>query len=178
MATQECGALNSRRRSGRISRILFARARLAPRATGRSFIWTGRCRPARAPYPQPVLRFPRVGNSQAWTGRPRLLLGLAGGGVYPAATVTRRAVRSYRTISPLPPEGGGIFSVALSLGSRRVGVTNHRALPSSDFPHADQPMPASTHQPARDRHRPLRRRLRSYQIAIPLTNQRMAAECE
>jgi hypothetical protein len=74
MATQECGALNSRRRSGRISRILFARARLAPRATGRSFIWTGRCRPARAPYPQPVLRFPRVGNSQAWTGRPPLLI--------------------------------------------------------------------------------------------------------
>ena len=29
---------------------------------------------------------------------------------------------------------GGIVSVALSLGSRRVGVTNHRALSSSDFP--------------------------------------------
>jgi len=66
------------------------------------------------------------------------LLGLAGGGVYPATTVTGHAVRSYRTISPLParlsPSVGGIFSVALSLGSRRVGVTNHRALPSSDFP--------------------------------------------
>ncbi len=32
---------------------------------------------------------------------------------------------------------GGVFSVALSLGSRRVGVTNHRALPSPDFPPAD-----------------------------------------
>ncbi len=66
------------------------------------------------------------------------LLGLAGGGVCPATTVTGHAVRSYRTISPLParlaPNVGGIFSVALSLGSRRVGVTNHRALPSSDFP--------------------------------------------
>ncbi len=66
------------------------------------------------------------------------LLGLAGGGVCPATTVTGHAVRSYRTISPLParprPNIGGIFSVALSLGSRRVGVTNHRTLPSSDFP--------------------------------------------
>ncbi len=66
------------------------------------------------------------------------LLGLAGGGVCPATTVTGRAVRSYRTISPLPartsPDVGGVFSVALSLGSRRVGVTNHRALSSSDFP--------------------------------------------
>jgi len=31
------------------------------------------------------------------------LLGLAGGGVYPASVVTGAAVRSYRTISPLPP---------------------------------------------------------------------------
>ncbi len=29
-----------------------------------------------------------------------------------------------------------MFSVALSRGLRRVGVTNHRALPSSDFPPA------------------------------------------
>ncbi len=68
----------------------------------------------------------------------RCLFGLAGGGVYQAATVTDRAVRSYRTISPLPADAsvrlGGVFSVALSLGLRRVGVTNHRALPSPDFP--------------------------------------------
>ena len=31
------------------------------------------------------------------------LFGLAGGGVYPAGAVTDTAVRSYRTISPLPP---------------------------------------------------------------------------
>ena len=34
----------------------------------------------------------------------RCLFGLAGGGVCPAAAVTGRAVRSYRTISPLPVE--------------------------------------------------------------------------
>src|SRR5881394_872675 len=32
-----------------------------------------------------------------------LLLGLAPGGVFPAAAVTGGAVRSYRTVSPLPP---------------------------------------------------------------------------
>ena len=35
----------------------------------------------------------------------RCLRGLAGGGVYPATPVTRRAVRSYRTFSPLPVSG-------------------------------------------------------------------------
>jgi len=48
-------------------------------------------------------------------------------------------VRSYRTVSPLPPGSrnfpiGGLFSVALSLSSRTVGVTHHRVLRSPDFP--------------------------------------------
>ena len=63
---------------------------------------------------------------------PPLLLGLAPGGVFPAAAVAGGAVRSYRTISPLPPAGiagrhGGVLSVALSLGSPPPGVTRHRA---------------------------------------------------
>jgi hypothetical protein len=65
------------------------------------------------------------------------LLGLAGGGVYRADDVTIVAVRSYRTISPLPvPRGaiGRVFSVALSLGSPPVAVSHHRALSCSDFP--------------------------------------------
>jgi len=49
-------------------------------------------------------------------------------------SVTTRAVRSYRTISPLPSEEGGIFSVALSVGSRLPGVTWHPARRSPDFP--------------------------------------------
>ena len=50
--------------------------------------------------------------------------------------VATRAVRSYRTISPLPALAsfGGVFSVALSIGSRRPGVTWHPALRSPDFP--------------------------------------------
>jgi hypothetical protein len=62
------------------------------------------------------------------------LFGLAPSGVFPATTVTSRAVRSYRTISPLPHKKGGIFSVALSVGSHLPGVTWHFALWSPDFP--------------------------------------------
>ena len=68
------------------------------------------------------------------------LFGLAPEGVYRAAAVTGDAVRSYRTLSPLPVAGtssndiGGLLSVALSVGSRRPGVTWPLALWSPDFP--------------------------------------------
>ena len=44
------------------------------------------------------------------------------------------AVRSYRTISPLPHTRGGIFSVALAVSSHFPDVTWHFALRSPDFP--------------------------------------------
>ncbi len=97
---------------------------------------------AQAPYP----RLRRTGPVRApqWQAGARRLCGLAGGGVCPAAAVTSGAVRSYRTISPLPDPArkraiGGVFSVTLSLGSPRVAVSDHRALPSSDFPPARPP---------------------------------------
>jgi len=77
------------------------------------------------------------GNRADHTLQPKLpapLFGLAPGGVYPATDVATSAVRSYRTISPLPAETGGIFSVALSVGLRLPGVTWHLALWSPDFP--------------------------------------------
>ena len=40
---------------------------------------------------------------------------LAPRGVYRASSVTFGAVGSYPTFSPLPPEGGGLFSAALSV---------------------------------------------------------------
>jgi len=53
-------------------------------------------------------------------------------------SVTTCAVRSYRTISPLPADLatdiGGVLSVALSVGSRPPGITWHLALRSPDFP--------------------------------------------
>jgi hypothetical protein len=68
------------------------------------------------------------------------LFGLAPGGVCRAAGVAAGAVRSYRTVSPLPRQNtthrGGLFSVALSLGSHPPDVIRHGpapALPSPRF---------------------------------------------
>ena len=58
------------------------------------------------------------------------LFGIAPGGVYPATAVTGSAVRSYRTLSPLPLASedarGGLLSVALSLESPLPDVIRHR----------------------------------------------------
>ncbi len=60
-------------------------------------------------------------ESRTERAAPPLLFGLAPHGVYPAGRIAPSAVRSYRTISPLPPVraeariSGGIFSVALSV---------------------------------------------------------------
>jgi len=64
------------------------------------------------------------------------LFGLAPGGVCRAFDVTIEAVSPYLAFSPLPflKRNGGIFSVALSLGSPPLRVTEHHALWSSDFP--------------------------------------------
>jgi hypothetical protein len=72
-------------------------------------------------------------------GRSRRLFGLASGGVCRAGTVTDAAVSSYLTFSPLPVRRakraiGGIFSVALSVASRRPGITRHPARRSPEFP--------------------------------------------
>jgi FKBP-type peptidyl-prolyl cis-trans isomerase FkpA len=86
-------------------------------------------------------------GTQTERAAPRPLFGLAPGGVYHAAPVAGRAVRSYRTVSPLPVPSraiGGLFSVALSVALRRPGVTRHPALWSSDFPRAAQGRPRST----------------------------------
>src|SRR5262249_52586885 len=54
----------------------------------------------------------------------------APGGVCRAVAVAGNAVRSYRTVSPLPRQTrtrrGGLFSVALSLGSLPPDVIRHR----------------------------------------------------
>ncbi|ANY20918.1 hypothetical protein A6F68_02420 [Tsuneonella dongtanensis] len=57
--------------------------------------------------------------------RARPLFGLAPGGVCRASPVTRTPVRSYRTLSALPLERGGLLSVALSLRLPAAGVTRH-----------------------------------------------------
>jgi len=67
------------------------------------------------------------------------LFGLAPDGVYRAVRVATNAVSSYLAVSPLPDPDrnqfiGGLFSVALSIASRRPVVNRHPALRSPDFP--------------------------------------------
>ena len=65
------------------------------------------------------------------------LFGLAPDGVYRAKPVTWPAgeLLPHRfTLTSRQEPAGGLFSVALSLTSRLVGVTHHRILRSPDFP--------------------------------------------
>jgi len=64
------------------------------------------------------------------------LFGIAPSGVCLAGCVATPAVRSYRTVSPLPVPCGHrrSLSVALSIASRRPAVSRHFALWSPDFP--------------------------------------------
>src|SRR5690606_42156734 len=59
----------------------------------------GRLRSRALPFPALASSLP---GTLAGRAAPRPLFGLAPGGVYHAAPVTGRAVRSYRTLSPLP----------------------------------------------------------------------------
>jgi hypothetical protein len=70
--------------------------------------------------------------------KDRFPFGLAPGGVYLAAQVTLSAGgllhHRFTLTSRGRSRGGGLFSVALSRGSPRVGVTDHPALRSPDLP--------------------------------------------
>ena len=106
----------------RVSRILFPILR--PKAT---ISLVRRLLAGSSDLPAPSL------SSRA---RTRRIFGLAAGGVCLAIVVANDAVRSYRTISPLPDAQGlkslgvigGIFSVALSVALLRLDVIEHRAL--------------------------------------------------
>ncbi len=67
-------------------------------------------------------------------------------GLRPEVSGSSLRVKNSRTVNRqlLHPAGGGIFSVALSLGSPPVAVSDHPALWSSDFPPARRSGPAIT----------------------------------
>src|SRR5579864_5884726 len=106
-----------------VSRVLSHSGNESP-GRGWPFIWDVRYRTPRATDPSGGAKGPPGGAGIAGFRLP-LLLGLAPGGVFPAAPVAGGAVRSYRTISPLPPSSSRLasywarrcVSVALSLGS-------------------------------------------------------------
>src|SRR5438270_13355615 len=73
----------------------------------------------------------RAGRLSWLSPRPPTLFDLAPGGVYRAARVTPGAgglLPRRFTLTAVASGRGGLFSVALSRGSPRVGVANHPAL--------------------------------------------------
>ncbi len=108
---------------------------------------------------QPQAAYPGI------SGPPHLpLFGLAPGGVYLGSQVSRTRrppfpgqpvawllVGSYPAVAPLPrritPPKAVYISVALSLGSPPLGVTQHLALWSPDFP----PLPGNSKIPGEER---------------------------
>ena len=87
------------------------------------------------PLPTASCDLPANIERAARSHRPCGPLGLAPGGVYRAAMVTHGAgglLHHRFTLARITP--GGLFSVALSRGLPRVGVTHRLALWSPDFP--------------------------------------------
>ena len=92
----------------------------------------------RLPLPTAWCGLPADIERAARLHRPFGPLDLAPGGVYQATWVTPCAgglLHHRFTLTRIAP--GGLFSVALSRGLPRVGVTHHLALRSPDFPRRD-----------------------------------------
>ena len=93
-----------------------------------------------APLPAPSSNQPGSTDGQSLT-LPYLVLLLVGFTWHPASPPD--PVSSYLTLSPLPPyakaSGGGLLSVALSLGLPPLDVIQHHALWSPDFPPPPSP---------------------------------------
>lgn len=84
---------------------------------------------------------------EPWAPLPepaRPLFGLAPGGACHATDVAAGAVGSYPTVSPLPAAeaAGGLFSVALSLGLPRAGVTRRHFSLESGLSSTLRPRPS------------------------------------
>ncbi len=142
--------------SGPVSRILYGRKRISSRGDHFSGtqITLGFKQPTRGP--RPGRPFSRFGRKISFSDKPGIvpLFGFAPGDAYPATCVTTGAVGSYPTISPLPGKKQVfchrryIFCGA-GVGSLRLGVTQHLALWSPDFPLTK--IPVSSH-PAHSHH--------------------------
>jgi len=107
-------------------------------ARGWPFIWGARCRTPRAIDPDGGAKT-RLAPPPKGLARPSLL-DLAPGGVCPAAAVAGSAVRSYRTLSPLPARGPKASRPAVCFLWHFPWGRPRRALPgtlspwSPDFP--------------------------------------------
>ena len=123
------------------------------------------------PLPAASCDLPANIERAARSHRPCGPLGLAPGGVYQATMVTHGAgglLHHRFTLTRITP--GGLFSVALSRGLPRVGVTHRLALWSPDFP---RHLRAAITRPTRPW-----RRLRARQPHGPLSDAPPHEECE
>ena len=109
---------------------------VGPERTWRPSIWDRRCRRPRCGPPADSGGHPS--NIRAGTlGSP---LDLAPGGVYRADRITpATGGLLHHPFTLTTARGGGLLSVALARGSPRVGVTDHPALWSPDFPRIRAP---------------------------------------
>jgi len=124
-------------------------------AAGRPFLWAAHHCAAQATYPEVFESTPRLKSlsgappARRASTRPAKagtssLFGLAPCGVCRARDIAVAAVRSYRTFSPLPRDGGAVFFLwhfpSTSLDAGFPDVIRHTALWSSDFPPSPNPM--------------------------------------
>ena len=93
---------------------------------GRPFLWD-------RSYLRPQATYPRMrdGFPSLVVGETLRIFGLAASGVYPAAGVTTDAVRSYRTISPLP-ENAEFRMLNSEIMGRRASPSSFR-IQTSEF---------------------------------------------
>ena len=98
----------------------------------RSFLWVARCRTTRTTYPGNNPTFAENGADNSFTS----VWSFSGWGLPCQGRHRPRGelLPHHFTLTDDPKSVGGIFSVALSLGSLPVGVTHHPVLWSSDFP--------------------------------------------
>ena len=99
-------------------------------------------------------------NPPAARNRRPFLFGLAPGGVYPATPVAGGAVRSYRTLSPLPPDPGrNLHAPAVCFLWHFPWGCPRRALPGTVFPWSPDFPPLAGFPIARSSHPAIRRQI-------------------
>ena len=140
----------------------------------RPFVWDAHCWTPRATNPGGGSGN-GLGSRSFERSRPPLF-GLAPGGVCPAADVAAGAVRSYRTLSPLPGSAeawpGGLLSVALSLGSPPAAVSRHRV--SMEPGLSSTELALMGHKRPQSRQRPSGRLVEAIRARVALTSSDIA----
>ena len=159
-----CGCGICRQETARrpVSRVLSA-----PESAGRPFLWD-------APRGAPHATNPDGGAGMPLRlATPPSLFGLAPGGVYPAAPVARGAVRSCRTVSPLPAGCLAALARAVCFLWHFPWGRPRRPLSGTVFPWSpDFPLPLTRQRPSgrlagTDMHDPTPRVKQPQNIPLP-----------